>query len=297
MKFAVPRIDEATDGLSQKNLTTMALHALDFVVPGQWKNITGFDNTIAAVTAGDARWDVPAVRARALAAYSDSGNGYQKALWLYRTVDTADMALGAATLARKATEKVPFLSFMNRFTVDSDTVQAVDLALKLTAEIVAFSALKGAQPDLSTYTGELANYSGESAMRFAALVCFDGLIPLGPDFVRLTAETLRKFSPTKLEGNGLFKSIRDQIPGETAGAKQGFITNAFERVQASVENFVAQKDLRPEKIFSQLESFIDVTDDKLDYVGALLDLSTDYFAHTGTQTVARKLIERVVAEG
>ena len=37
---------------------------------------------------------------------------------------------------------------------------------------------------LAIFLGALGDYSGESLMRMAALVCFDGLVPLGPDFIQ-----------------------------------------------------------------------------------------------------------------
>jgi hypothetical protein len=39
-----------------------------------------------------------------------------------------------------------------------------------------------------------------------------------------------------------------------------------------------------------------VSKDKLDYLGAFLDIAVKYYSHTGTQTLARRLIERAVAE-
>jgi hypothetical protein len=42
--------------------------------------------------------------------------------------------------------------------------------------------------------------------------------------------------------------------------------------------------------------FVDVSKDKLDYLGAFLDITVKYYSHTGTQTLARRLIERAVAE-
>jgi hypothetical protein len=41
---------------------------------------------------------------------------------------------------------------------------------------------------------------------------------------------------------------------------------------------------------------VEISDDKLDYLGAFLDVSTNYYAHTGAQTLARRLIERSAAE-
>jgi hypothetical protein len=41
---------------------------------------------------------------------------------------------------------------------------------------------------------------------------------------------------------------------------------------------------------------VEISKDKLDYLGAFLDVTTNYYTHTGTQTLARRLIERAVAE-
>jgi hypothetical protein len=39
-----------------------------------------------------------------------------------------------------------------------------------------------------------------------------------------------------------------------------------------------------------------VADDKLDYIASFLDMLTNYFEHTGTQTLAIRMIERAVNE-
>ena len=49
-------------------------------------------------------------------------------------------------------------------------------------------------------------------------------------------------------------------------------------------------------VTSRLASAINIADETLDYVGAFLDATTNYYAHTGTQTVARALIHDVVSE-
>lgn len=45
-----------------------------------------------------------------------------------------------------------------------------------------------------------------------------------------------------------------------------------------------------------LLSFIEVSKDRLDYLGAFLDMTVKYYRHTGIQTLARRLVERAVAE-
>ncbi|MEL6502653.1 MAG: hypothetical protein AAFQ23_14885, partial [Cyanobacteria bacterium J06623_1] len=43
-------IFELVDNLPEKNITTMMLHSLDSIVPGEWSNTVGFVNTIKQVT-------------------------------------------------------------------------------------------------------------------------------------------------------------------------------------------------------------------------------------------------------
>ncbi len=46
-------IFELVDQLPTSNMTTRALKSLDFVVPGEWNNLVGFENTIRDVTGED----------------------------------------------------------------------------------------------------------------------------------------------------------------------------------------------------------------------------------------------------
>ena len=43
-------IFKLVDELPKDNLTVKSLKALDFVIPGEWKNLVGFENTIRTVT-------------------------------------------------------------------------------------------------------------------------------------------------------------------------------------------------------------------------------------------------------
>ena len=51
-----------------------------------------------------------------------------------------------------------------------------------------------------------------------------------------------------------------------------------------------------DKIVSGLRHYIEITDDRLDFVAAMIDETTDYYEHTGIQSVARSLVERAVNE-
>ncbi|HEY9599372.1 MAG TPA: hypothetical protein V6D33_17040 [Cyanophyceae cyanobacterium] len=290
-------IFQLVDELPTNNITTMALKSLDFVVPGEWNNLVGFENTIRAVTGETDESIIQQIGDRAVYLFNDRSQGYQRALWLYQTVDKTDYALGAAALANKVGEKIPLMGFLNRITPKADKAQTIDLCLKLVVELVAFCQINGIPGDsIGDFVASLGDYSGENLMRMAALVCFDGLIPLGPDFIRQAQSTISGLSPSELEQNQTFGSISDTIPGSDSAGKLNFIGRSFDSVQGWMSNFVASKDLTPQKVANNLQGFIDVADNKLDYLGAFLDVSTNYFEHTGTQTLARRLIERAVAE-
>jgi len=87
---------QLVDELPTDNLTVKALRALDFVVPGQWDNLVGFENTIRTVTGETDEELIQQIGDRAIYLYNDKSQGYQRALWLYQTIDSTDKALGAA---------------------------------------------------------------------------------------------------------------------------------------------------------------------------------------------------------
>jgi hypothetical protein len=290
-------IFEAVDQLPTGGLTVMALNSLDFVIPGQWQNIVGFDNTIIAVTGTDDQEYIQTIGERAVALYNDKSQGYQTAMWLYNTVYAGSSALGAAAMANKVGGSIPLLGFLGNITPKAETAQTIDLSVKLVAEIVAFCQINGIPGDsVGDFLAALADYGGESLMRMAALVCFDGLVPLGPDFLTMVMDKLTGMGPAELEGNKTFQGIKDQIPGGDSAGQLGFIGQSFDSVRGWMSDFVTSRGVTPEDVVGNLRNFIEVTDDKLDYLAAFLDVSTNYYSHTGTQTLARRLIERAAAE-
>ena len=129
-----------------------------------------------------------------------------------------------------------------------------------------------------------------------ALVCVDGLIPLGPDFIGKALSGLNQTSPQELEQNSTFQGIKDAIPGSNAGSKLNFMGESFDSVKGWMSNLVASHNLTPQTVVGHLQGFVEFSDSKLDYLAAFLDVATNYYEHTGTQTLARRLIERAVAE-
>ncbi|MBD2525242.1 hypothetical protein [Nostoc sp. FACHB-133] len=290
-------IVDLVDQLPTGGLTISMLKSLDFVAPGEWQNVVGFVNTIKTVTGEDDEDLIQQIGERAIYLFNDKSQGYQTALWLYQTVDGTDKALGAAALANKVGEKIPLLGFLNSVTPKPDKAQTIDLTLKLVAELVAFCQINGIPGDsIGDFVASLGEYSGESLIRMVALVCVDGLIPLGPDFISKAISGINQTSPNELEQNSTFQNIKDVIPGNNAGSKLNFIGESFDSVKGWMSGIVSANNLTPHKVVSNLHSFVDIADDKLDYLAAFLDVSTNYYEHTGTQTLARRLIERAVAE-
>jgi hypothetical protein len=290
-------IFELVDELPTNNLTVSMLNSLDFVAPGQWQNVVGFVNTIKTVTGETDEGLIQAIGERAIYLYNDRSQGYQRAMWLYQTVDSTDKALGAAALANKVGEKIPLFGFLNSITPKADKAQTIDLCLKLVAELVAFCSINGIPGDsIGDFVASLGEYSGESLIRMVALVCVDGLIPLGPDFISTALSTISQTNPQELEKNTTFQNMQEAIPGQNSASKLNFIGESFQSVQGWMSNLVAANNLTPQKVVHNLQNFVEIADDKLDYLGAFLDVATNYYEHTGTQTLARRLIERAVAE-
>jgi hypothetical protein len=289
-------IYELVDELPKGGLTVSALRSLDFAIPGQWDNLVGFDNTIRAVTGETDESLIQQIGERAITLYNDKSQGYQRALWLYETVDSASGLLGTAALMNRIGQD-SFLGFLKHLTPKPERAQSIDLSVKLIAELVAFCQINGIPGDsIGDFLASLKDYSGESLMRMAALVAFDGLIPLGPDFADRALSTLKGMSASDLDKHQTFKGVKDLIPGDNDAGKLAFITQGFGSTKGWMENFVSSRGLTQSGLIENLSKFIDFSKDKVDYLGALLDVSVKYYRHTGIQTLARRLIERAVAE-
>jgi hypothetical protein len=290
-------IFELVDELPTSGLTVSLLNALDFVAPGEWQNTVGFVNTIKTVTGETDEDLIQAIGERAVYLFNDKSQGYQTALWLYQTVDGTDKALGAAALANKVGETIPLFGFLNSITPKPDKAQTIDLTLKVVAELVAFCQINGIPGDsIGDFVAALGEYAGESLIRMVALICVDGILPLGPDFVQKSLSFLSSMNPQELDQNSTFRSIKDAIPGNGTGGKIDFIGQSLDSVQGWMNGIVSANALTAQKVLNNISGFLEFADDKLDYVAAFLDVSTNYYEHTGTQTLARRLIERALAE-
>ena len=128
---------EIVDELPTDGITVKMLNALDFVAPGQWKNITGFTNTVRIVSGEKDEQLIQKIGERAIALFNDKKQGYQRALWIYQSVDSVDTTLAKAALANKIGGRFRLLSFLNRLTPAADTVQTITQSRRSSRLLVA----------------------------------------------------------------------------------------------------------------------------------------------------------------
>jgi hypothetical protein len=290
-------IFKLVDSLPEDNLTTKALHALDFVAPGQWRNLVGFQKTIQVITGETDQDLVQKVGERAVQLYNDRSQGYQRAVWLYQTAETMSNAMGAAALANKVGDKFHIVSLLSKVTPRPEKAQTIDFSVKLVVELVAFCQRNGLPGDsIGDFVKSITHYKDEALIRMAGLICFDGILPLGPDYLSKLLSLLGQSGPAQLEQNETYQRVKSLVPGGDSGGQLGFIQKSMSSVQNWMADFTTQHALTPNKIVSGLQGFLDVTGDRLDYVAGFLDVTTNYYEHTGIQSVARSLIERAVNE-
>ena len=282
-----------TDGL-----TVSALRSLDFVVPGEWDNVTSFDRMVAQVAGVDKPGLAAAVRQRALA-LEQADPSWARALKVYQLVDSVDQVAAATAAVGKVSDLFGGLGFLDKFTPKPETTQSLDAGAKLIAELIAFAQLNGMPTDteaIGRFVVALSDYGKYDLMRISAWVVFDGLLPLGPNFVRTISTTFRDLAGSAMADNGAFSSMMGQIPGDSADAKRAFVVNAIDQTGEWINSFVADKGLTQEKVMGQLKGTLSIAEGSMDVVAAAIDASTMYTAHTGTQTVARALARKAIAE-
>jgi hypothetical protein len=285
-------IIQLVDELPTDNITVKVLKALDYVAPSQWNNLVGFDSSIRSITEETDAKVIQKIRDRAVALYLDPQQGYQTAIKLYQTIDKADTAMAAAALANKVGEKIGFLSFLGNITPKADVTQSIDLVLKIAIEIIAFCKLNGIpQPNPQEFANSLTNnYKNASLTRMTTLVCLDGILPLGPDFLSKIQGVISGADAGIIAQNPIFSAVKNFLPGNNPSDKLGFLAQGFNSVQGWMDNLVSKTGVTPQSISNSLGNFIQIADDNLDFVAAFLDQTTNYYEHTGIQTVARNLI-------
>ena len=291
-------LDRELQQLSKSGMTVSLLKALDFVIPGDYNNSTQLRDMVRFVTNDPGAVRQTAIAKRAEELYA-ADEGSQRAVSLFKLTDKADKAVAAAALANKIGSRFKVLSFLTKFTPKADTAQTIDLCLKLTVEALSYISLHGMSvtgiTDWAKMISQPDRYSNESALRLAGIIGFDGLVPLGPDFLGKVTDTISD-GGVAWKDNALFQQVAGFIPGGSVDEKQGFIQNIVSSASAPVDAFITRTGLTREKVVDSVKAFTDVSDDALDYVAAFIDASTAYMSQTGVQSVARHCVQKAMAE-
>lgn len=288
-------IHQILEALPETSLTTRALGALDYLVPGEWRNITSFQAMIQDATGESDDALVQQIGEKALALWFDESTGYQRAVNIFKLVDAESKVAGAAAMASMASSRFQILDFLKDVAPKPDVVQAIDAGVKLVAELAAFTSIRGIPGDsVGDFAASLAQVTKEDSMRLAAWLAFDCLIPLGPDFLQKVLEGIEG-GADKLADHALFQKVAGFLPGGADSGKN-VIKGMLESGGSHLTSFVESRGMTQEGLLAKAREFVEVSDDKLDLVAAALDVGTNYFEHTGIQTVARAVVTRAYGE-
>jgi hypothetical protein len=96
--------------------------------------------------------------------------------------------------------------------------------------------------------------------------------------------------------NSRFARLAHLLPGSSVDEQRELVLTNLDASKSHVASFIADKGVDQNGLLQRIQSYIDLADNKLDYVAAALDLGTSYFEHTGIQTVARRVISRACGE-
>lgn len=288
-------LHQVLESLPETSLTTRILDALDYLVPGEWTNVVLFEQMVKNVTNESDDSIIQAVGEGAIALYANADNGYQRAVQVYKGIDSASTVAGAAALANMAGQRFEILSFLTDVTPKPDTVQAIDAGLKLAGELAGFTLTNGLPGDgVGDFVTALAAYGKEEKMRLAAWLAIDCVLPLGPDFIQKILDAFD--GPLEsIQNSRVYQFVSSHLPGGIAEHRDTFKAN-IEQSRGHLDAMVAQHGLTQETVLQRVREYVQIADDKLDVVAAALDLSTNVFEHTGIQTVARRVITRAYQE-
>ena len=289
-------LHELLSNLPTTNLTTIALKGLDYVVPGQWENVTDLEQMIRKVTGEDDQALIQQIGARAIELYTDTSQGYQRAVKVFSLVDSVGTIAGAVTMTHQLGSKFKSLDFLANHTPKPDKAQAIDAGVKFAAELATFTLTNGLPGDsVKDFARAVAQYEKEDVMRLAAWLSFDCVLPLGPGFMSKIISEVQELTESALENHPRFAKFAQYLPGGVAEKKQTVLNN-LEEQKGHLESFVNEKGITQDSLMDRVKGWIDASDAKLDFVSAVLDTMTNYFEHTGVQSVARRVVSRAYGE-
>ncbi len=288
---------ERLDRLPRRNLTVLALKGISTLVPGGWNNITSADALIADVMGSSDAELIGQVRARADLLSRARHEGYGRALSLYDAVNRSQKAAGGLRVLANIGGALPLVKRVADLTPTSDTLQAVDLSLKVAAEMLAFTQVNGLPGDsFGDFAAALNEYAGEARVRMAALICFDALLPLGDQALERLDSLLGQAGKGDLRQLPAYAAMASMLPGRGDEAHLGFLRKGVDQWLGWAGGFVGQLGLTGQKAVQALESTLGPWQGGFEQMATFLDAFTDTYQHTGVQAVARRLVERAAAE-
>ncbi len=288
---------ERLDRLPRRNLTVLAIKGISTLVPGGWHNVTDADALIADVMGSSDPELIRQVRARADELSRARHEGYGRALSLYDAVNRSQKAAGGLRLLANIGGALPLVKRAASLTPASDTLQAVDLSLKVAAEMLAFTQVNGLPGDsFGDFGAALGEYAGEARVRMAALICFDALLPLGDQALQRLDGLLGGVGKRDLQQLPAYAGMASMLPGRGDEAHLSFLRRGVDQWLGWAGGFVGQLGLSGQKAVQALETTLGPWQGGFKQMATFLDAFTDTYQHTGVQAVARRLVERAAAE-
>ena len=288
---------ERLDRLPRRNLTVLALKGISTLVPGGWHNTTSANELISSVLGSSDAALIAQVRARADVLSRARHEGYGRALSLYDAVNRSQKAAGGLRLLANVAAVLPLVKRAANLTPTSDTLQAVDLSLKVAAEMLAFTQVNGLPGDsFAEFGASLGEYAGEARVRMAALICFDALLPLGDQALQRLDGLLGRVGQRELRLSPAYAGMAAMIPGRGDDAHLGFLRRGVDQWLGWAAGFASDLGLSGQKAVQALESSLGPWQGGFEQLATFLDAFTDTYQHTGVQAVARRLVERAAAE-
>jgi hypothetical protein len=288
---------ERLDRLPKRNITVLALKGIGTLVPGGWRNLTSADELIADVLGSTDPALMAQVRARADALSRARHEGYMRAMSLYDAVNRSQKAAGGLRMLANVAGGLPLVKQMAKLTPTSDTLQAVDLSLKVAAEMLAFTQVNGLPGDsFGDFAASLSEYGGEANVRMAALVCFDALLPLGDQALQRLDGLLSQVGSRELREQPAYGGMAALIPGRGEEAHLSFLRRGMDTWLGWAGGFVGGLGLTGQKAVRALEGTLGPWQGGFEQLATFLDAFTDTYQHTGVQAISRRLVERAAAE-
>ena len=288
---------ERLDRLPKRNLTVLALQGIGTLLPGGWCNLTSADALIADVLGSSDPELIARVRQRADGLSRARHEGYSRAMSLYDAVNRSQKAAGGLRVLANVGGALPLVKQLAQLTPTNETLQAVDLSLKVGAEMLAFTQVNGLPGDsFAEFAASLSEYAGEARVRMVALICFDALLPLGDRALQSLDGLLGRVGQRDLRESPAYGGMAGLIPGRGDEAHLNFLRRGVDTWLGWAGGFVGDLGLTGQKAVQALETTLGPWQGGFAQLATFLDAFTDTYQHTGVQAIARRLVERAAAE-